>query len=224
MAGAFKFYDMQKTCIVIPLYNEEKRFDKHTFVLFIKNNPDFSLVLVDDGSKDRTALMVKEFAQEYPNQVFVKIMDENSGKAEAVRVGVKYALSLQQYKYIGFLDADLSTPIDTMVEFVKHAELQNFEIIIGSRIKRLGATITRSSVRHYMGRVFSTFASLVLDLPVYDTQCGAKLFKASQIKQSFDKAFNSKWIFDVEILARWKKEYGKEYVLRTIYEYPYNSG
>lgn len=220
MAGIIKLYGMPKTCLVIPLYNEEKRFEKHAFEMFIKSNPDFSLILVDDGSKDRTAEIIREFATENPSQVFIKILNINSGKAEAVRVGIKLALNQVNYNYIGFLDADLSTPIDSMIEFVNYAENYHYDMIIGSRIKRIGSIIIRNPIRHYLGRIFSTFASIILDLPVYDTQCGAKLFKASQIANLFDVSFNSKWIFDVEILARWKQEYGKERTLNSIYEYP----
>ena len=74
--------------------------------------------------------------------------------------------------------------------------------VFGSRIRRLGAAITRDPLRHYFGRVFATLASMVLDLAVYDTQCGAKLFRVNDdLRRAFGHV-SLRWIFDVELLAR----------------------
>jgi len=89
---------------------------------------------------------------------------------------------------------------------------------MGSRIKRLGANIKRSEIRHYFGRIFGTATSLILKLPVYDTQCGAKLIRRDLAEIIFRDQFISRWLFDVELIARIIAELGHFKTLDCIYE------
>jgi hypothetical protein len=74
---------------------------------------------------------------------------------------------------------------------------------MGSRLRRLGGAIERTAARHYLGRVFATLAAATLGLGVYDTQCGAKLFRMNDLMRSvFERPFQLRWCFDIEILAR----------------------
>ena len=138
-----------------------------------------------------------------PNKFSVLSLPQNQGKAEAVRRGVLTAIESQP-DYVGFWDADLATPLRAIPQFVDLAESRpDLEMIMGSRVKLLGRNIERRRSRHYLGRVFATAVSTILGLDVYDTQCGAKLFRATPfIGALFQQPFLSRWIFDVEIIAR----------------------
>ena len=85
---------------------------------------------------------------------------------------------------------------------------------------RIGARVKRSTVRHYFGRVFATAASMLLKIPVYDTQCGAKTFRADLAKQIFAEPFISSWLFDVELMARILSLKGKAITLTILLEVP----
>jgi hypothetical protein len=106
---------------------------------------------------------------------------------------------------VGFWDADLSTPLEAVDDFLALAARRpEIDIILGSRVMLMGRDIRREAWRHYLGRVFATGVSLSLGLPVYDTQCGAKVLRANEATAAlFAAPFHSPWIFDVELLARY---------------------
>ena len=198
---------MQKICIVIPCFNESKRIPVDDFEKFISLN-NISFCFVDDGSKDNTYQILKEINQKFEEKVRIVKNQSNLGKAESVRNGILYALNWRNFDYVGYFDADLATPLDEIFHFMQFFETSgHYGFALGSRIKRLGVQIERIVARHYVGRIFATVASLVLDLPVYDTQCGAKIIKSEIAKNIFDKPFISKWLFDIELIARTKNSY-----------------
>lgn len=215
---------MASLCLIIPCYNEADRLDLADFEQFINKHSDAFLCFVDDGSKDHTKSILEELVKKYPTQVFVAFLSTNQGKAGAIRHGIHIALSQHQYNYVGYFDADLSTPLHEAKALMKHFENNNaIKLVLGSRIKRMGSVVKRNEWRHYIGRVFATFASMILRLPIYDTQCGAKIMSADLAEQVFREPFRSRWLFDIEILARMIQYDGREAMHKTIFEHPLNT-
>lgn len=194
---------MSDSIIVVPCYNEAARLDVAAFQRFAAQHPGCRFLMVDDGSGDRTAEVLESLATGDPKSFRVLRLARNVGKAEAVRQGVLQALECRP-ELVGYWDADLATPLEALGEFCHLLEAdRQLQVVLGSRVKLLGRRIERRPMRHYLGRVFATAASLVLSLPVYDTQCGAKVFRASPlVHRMFAEPFHSRWFFDVELLAR----------------------
>jgi glycosyltransferase involved in cell wall biosynthesis len=193
---------VQDTIVVIPCYNEATRIDLDAFSAKLEVCPRLRFVFVDDGSVDDTAVILQSFAAKWPGRALPLVLSKNSGKAEAVRHGLLRALELGS-ELIGFWDADLATPLDTIDDFAALLENPALTLVIGSRIRRLGAEIERLPLRHYVGRVVATAAAMALGLGVYDTQCGAKLFRVGPaIECALATPFELNWLFDVELLAR----------------------
>ncbi len=182
------------------------------------------ILFVDDGSRDGTRGLLQQLCTGFEDRAAILANPQNKGKAEAVRAGILHALQAFDQEVVGFWDADLATPLDAVPRLVAILERQpSVEMVFGSRVQLLGRHVERVPLRHYLGRVFATAVSLVLKIPIYDSQCGAKLFRAGQhCRDIFAQPFLSKWVFDVEILARYLNLYGREpkRLQEVIYEYP----
>lgn len=199
---------MSKYLIIVPCYNEESRFPLNAFDEYLSNsqNNHIHFLFVNDGSKDNTSKLLSVFTEKHNSAYFLNL-EANLGKAEAIRNGVLSTYS-NGYEYIGYFDADLAAPLSQINLLIKAISSKSPFLIMGTRISLLGSTkINRKPYRHYIGRVFATIVSNMLKLPVYDTQCGAKLIKKEVAQIIFTPPFISKWLFDVELLFRIKKHY-----------------
>jgi glycosyltransferase involved in cell wall biosynthesis len=207
--------------IVVPCYNEELRLPVDEFQRYLRES-QVTFVFVDDGSRDKTFDRLENLRQSRPDRAFVLRSPLNQGKAEAVRRGLNFALD-QDADYVGYWDADLATPLEAIAPFMAvFAARPDLDMVFGSRVKLLGRHVQRRTSRHYLGRVFATVVSLMLRLPIYDTQCGAKIFRVRPgTRDIIAEPFRTRWVFDVELLARYIRQQGSPNVAaQRIYEYP----
>jgi len=215
---------MPETILVIPCFNEATRLRSDAFHEYLAGDLETQFLFVDDGSSDETPKILEALARESQGRIGVLTQAHNRGKAEAVRAGMKRALG-EGARFVGYFDADLATPLSELPRLrgILRGD-ESIEMVFASRVQLLGRRVQRRPLRHYLGRVFATVASEVLGLPIYDTQCGAKLFRSGPgVKALFDDPFVSNWVFDVELIARWRaaeREAGASPAHRVIYELP----
>lgn len=207
--------------VVVPCYNEEQRLPVDAFRTFALPGVRVEFCFVNDGSSDGTLRVLESLSAADPARFSVVNLEQNSGKAEAVRRGILAAID-RRPDFTGFWDADLATPLTEIPSFMEiFAGRPEIEMVFAARVRLLGREISRNPMRHYFGRLGATLISQTLGLAVYDTQCGAKLFRVSEpMRRLFDRPFLSRWIFDVEIIARFVEQRGRDAAARAIYELP----
>ncbi len=184
--------------IVIPAYNEEKRLGRtldQVLDFVVQQGWDAEVIVVDDGSRDDTAELVKRYARSHR---CVRLLQNpgNRGKGYSVRNGVLKS----QGGIVLFTDADLSSPIEEATKLIA-ALNTGADIAIGSRWLRAELQTQRQSMaRQVMGRAFNLLLRTLLRLDFQDTQCGFKAFRRSAAKTLFPLQRIEGWGFDPEIL------------------------
>ena len=205
----------KKIGLIIPVFNERHRLNLEYLGRYASK---YHFIFVNDGSTDGTLQLLEEFRAKNPDASVVAL-PKNVGKAEAVRQGMLAALkepALAAAEWLGYLDADMSTPLDELQGMLAYASFfyPSADVILASRVYRLGSDIRRSPARHFWGRVFATCVGVLFpDLIVYDSQCGAKLFRRAAVDLAFSEPFITGWIFDVELLLRLRGRPMVEYPL-----------
>lgn len=196
--------------VVIPAYNEEKNIERTVkqILEFLNSEPvfgNFEVIVVDDGSTDRTVALVENLASGNPDLKLLK--NSHHGKGYTVRTGVLAARG----DYILFSDADGSTPIKELKRLFLWLTEHNFDIVIASR-EGLGAERHREPYyRHLMGRGFNLLVQLLALPGIHDSQCGFKLLKTPAAREVFSRMkiygdasqlinFAYTGAFDVEVL------------------------
>jgi dolichyl-phosphate beta-glucosyltransferase len=205
--------------LIVPCYNEAQRLPQQELLAWAARRPDWSWILVDDGSRDSTLSILQNLSQRAAN-VRALALPANAGKAEAVRQGLRSALDRDGSAWVGYLDADMATSPAEIERMLAEYASSEVSLVMGCRLKRLGSNVRRSMIRHYGGRVVASGISMMLRLPTYDTQCGAKIFRRELAEQLLDKPFVSRWLFDVELLARCRNLLGRDAVLDRVVEFP----
>lgn len=210
-----------KYAVVVPCYNEENRLPYAAFLNFAQNHPEVILCFVNDGSKDKTLSVLRGLQSECPKNICVYDMEQNGGKAEAVRNGMLYIHHNFNVNLSGFLDADLATTPEEWLQMAIYKEQHpQFAAIVGSRIQRLGASIQRDQSRSILSAIVKKFISIILKASFQDSQCGAKIFQSYLVPFLFDMPFSTPWLFDVEIFLRLQKKFGSSTLQNGVLEFP----
>ena len=195
---------MKRLSVIIPAYNEERRIGKtlDSVSAFLRKQPYASEILVvNDGSKDRTAQVVNDFSKNVPNLILVD-NKQNHGKGWVTKQGMLRATGDVRL----FMDADNSTTIDEMVPMLPFLE-QGYDVVIGS-IEVQGAKINEHAqwYRRALGHWSKYLIRIVAGLwDIHDTQRGFKLFSGRAAGQIFPRLTVDRFGFDIEILAVAKK-------------------
>ena len=189
---------IDRLSVVVPAYNEQdciaETIDKITAYLSAKPFA-FEIIVVDDGSRDRTAEIVNTLRDSNPNIELLKNAT-NRGKGAAVKKGVLAANG----EYVLFLDADYSTSIEEFDKCQPFIE-EGIPVVIGSRREKESNIVVRQPwYRVYMGHTFSVMARLLLAPSIHDFTCGFKCFETATAKEIFKKQLIEDWSFDAEIL------------------------
>ena len=210
-----------KYAIIVPCYNEEKRFPYQEFLAFAQSNTNLLLCFVNDGSKDKTLALLRGIQMECPQNICVYDCVQNGGKAEAVRQGMLFIHKNYEVSMLGFLDADLATTPNEWLQMAKYKEqYPQFGAVVGSRIMRLGAAINRDDKRSAFSNIIKKVIRIMLKTTFQDTQCGAKIFHRDLIPFLFKKPFLTPWLFDVEIFLRLQKKFGRTTLQKGVLEFP----
>jgi glycosyltransferase involved in cell wall biosynthesis len=197
-SGGFFVTQFPKYSIVIPAYNESARIPatlKSVVACVRERGWDAEVIVINDGSRDNTAELVRAFAAHAPE---VRMIENpgNRGKGFSVRSGLTQALG----EVVMFTDADLSAPMEE-AERLFDAIAAGADIAIGSRWLEKGRQTHRQPLyRQFLGRCFNAVVRGVMGLRFADTQCGFKAFTRAAAQTIFQLQTIERWGFDPEIL------------------------
>jgi glycosyltransferase involved in cell wall biosynthesis len=200
-----------KLSIILPAHNEENRIEKtlkHYIDFFEKKmNGEYEILIIPNNCKDNTVEIVEAFARKY-NSVFVKNLPNKAAKGLAVLEGFRLAKG----DYVGFVDADESTPPDAFYDL--YTNVRGSDGIIASRwIKGSNIGTKQPFIRRFVSRVFNLIVRVLFFIPYNDTQCGAKLFRKDVAKSVVDELILFRWAFDVNLLYLMRR---KKYEIKEI--------
>jgi len=192
--------------VIIPAYNESKRITNTLLDIdyyLSKQDYSYEILVVNDGSKDKTVEVVEKVADLVKN---LRIIDnkKNHGKGWVVRQGMLE--SLGQIRL--FMDADNATTINHFEKMIPLFE-QGYRIVIGSRDSKDAAGAKQAVSQPFYKRLLGNFGNLLIQLlavpGIWDTQCGFKAFTDKTAKSIFKRSLIDRWGFDIEALALAKK-------------------
>jgi dolichyl-phosphate beta-glucosyltransferase len=189
--------DAPELSIIIPAYNEELRLPatlKQIAAYIRSAKREVEVIVIDDGSKDKTIAAGESFRNEISNLRVIS-NGRNRGKGYSVRHGMQEACG----RIVLFTDADLSAPIEEVEKLLP--SMQNHDVAIGSRaVDRSLISVHESHFREFAGIIFNKIVRLILRLPFVDTQCGFKAFRREECRIIFEQQTIERFGFDPELL------------------------
>lgn len=181
--------------VIIPAHNEENRLPdtlEQVFRFLEKQSFDSELVVVENGSTDKTFEVAQRFAGGHPN---CRVLQSEKGKGAAVRRGMLEARG--EYRFM--CDADLSMPVEETLKFIPPG-LDSFDLAIASREAKGAVRYNEPPYRHLGGRGINYIIQLLILPGLNDTQCGFKCLRADVAEELFNRQTLSGWSFDIELL------------------------
>ena len=197
-----------RVLIVIPAYKESRRLPAllEDIAAHLRRGGPYQVdfLLVDDGSgadeAESARTLIRAYAQD--ERISFIPLERNQGKGGALRAG--FARGVESgYDYLGFMDADGAVPVSSLylaLEYMLERAPVPLAAVVASRVNMLGRSITRSPLRHYVSRVFATFVSVYFHVPIYDSQCGMKIFRRYVVERYLDVPIHLRWVWDTELI------------------------
>ncbi|TGL08542.1 glycosyltransferase [Leptospira bouyouniensis] len=188
--------------IVIPSYCEFDRLPKYldTLVKTFQGNSNVDFIIVDDGSPKREFIKLKQNIQSHLSNPKIQLLhyESNIGKGGAIQFG----LDVAKGNFVGFVDADGATPAYEVERLWNAIDTnKKIDLIAGSRIPMMGRNVKKSFYRHIANRLFSYYFNKIFDVPMYDPQCGCKIFKKSAYTKIKHKLTDLRWLWDTQLLV-----------------------
>lgn len=195
-----------KLALLIPCYNETRRLKIESFQRFISGHENFiDFYFIDDGSNDGTSAFLTKHFEGFSNFNLI-INEKNLGKGNAIRCGI-LNIDINQYAYLGFIDADLDIPLNQVLKLYESLEKEEYLMAISNR--EFSKSFNYLRLRSYLSVFMAGIANFLLQFkpPLQDTQCGCKMFRVGILNTCFNEPFHSEWLFDIEVFLRLKKNY-----------------
>jgi dolichyl-phosphate beta-glucosyltransferase len=184
--------------VIVPAYNEQQRIGKTLEAIddYFSNSPlTRQIIVVDDGSDDHTSDVVRNLKKDI-SALSVITYHPNRGKGHAIKKGLEESHG----KYILFIDADNSTPIEEFEKF--YPQLKDDQVVIGSRyISGSTVVVKQPKYRVFIGRLGNMLIQTFLLDGISDTQCGFKAFQHEAARQIFSRMKVDRFGFDIELLS-----------------------
>lgn len=199
---------VMKLSIIIPIYNEERKIAHDIFAAgnFLRENKiNGEIIIVDDGSDDRSVKVVGESVKKVESPTTLLINKANIGKGGAVKKGV----IASKGEFVIYVDAGLTIPFNNLFAGLKMIETGECDIAFGSRNMKQSKIVVQKQIdRRITSFLFTKMARTYLNIPNYftDTQCGFKLYKGNIARNLFTKLITNGFLFELEIINRALKE------------------